>query len=413
MPVKRSYIREPYTYRYWAVSSSVPWTSRPPTVLSNREHNFSSDLLISQSNKHQLLGKTKERIGGDFHTVKREHEGTNRELRLNNSHDWALRPNDARWIGPSWAKHQEIRNTTFPADSSSSWAALDAFGATAIARVKPDTPVFSLAQAIGEAREGMPSIPALGAMRQRAKSLRERAGSEHLNVEFGWKPLINDVETLIDTVHNAEKLWAQYQKNSGKLLKRKYRWPTEDNVVETVTNTGNHPVPKPDATVYRSATGGKLTTRTRTRTERWFEGVFAYPEIPINRDDWYSKAKYLYGIRFTPDVLWELQPWSWLADWFTNTGDLMKNITSFMVDGLVMPWGYVMETKTVEVTYTLEMPAGTWWTSPFTERMTWHQRFKTTVKKRRTATPFGFGFNMSALTNRQIGILVALGLSRT
>jgi hypothetical protein len=73
-----------------------------------------------------------------------------------------------------------------------------------------------------------------------------------------------------------------------------------------------------------------------------------------------------------------------------------------------MRYGYIMQQKSCELTYRLSadgaLRGST--TQPLTLTV------KTVGKARRRATPFGFGFDMTALTGRQSAILGALGISR-
>jgi len=119
-------------------------------------------------------------------------------------------------------------------------------------------------------------------------------------------------------------------------------------------------------------------------------------------------AKKLLGFDITPEVLWELVPWSWAVDWFTNVGDLIKNVSAFSTDGLVMRYGYIMEHSIARDTYIHIGPTGFRSQSVFCEPYT----FVCETKLRRRATPFGFGLNLEALTGRQKSIIAALGLTR-
>lgn len=121
-----------------------------------------------------------------------------------------------------------------------------------------------------------------------------------------------------------------------------------------------------------------------------------------------SEADKLFGITLTPDVLWELAPWSWAIDWFSNAGDVIHNATSFGLAGLVMRYGYMMQETSYTITNSLDhmnlIGSETRGMPPST--------FDTTVKSRRPANPFGFGFTGADLSPTQIAITVALGLTK-
>jgi hypothetical protein len=117
-------------------------------------------------------------------------------------------------------------------------------------------------------------------------------------------------------------------------------------------------------------------------------------------------ADKLFGISLTPEVLWNLAPWSWAVDWFSNTGDVISNLSDWASDGLVLQYGYMMEHTVSSYTYSMS-PTGIYRGVPAPP-----VSFVTETKIRRRASPFGFGINLSALSARQNAILVALGLSR-
>jgi hypothetical protein len=112
-------------------------------------------------------------------------------------------------------------------------------------------------------------------------------------------------------------------------------------------------------------------------------------------------ARKLLGIDLTPEVLWNLSPWSWAADWFSNTGDVMHNISAFGSDGLVMRNGYTMCHSGLT-----QVDSGSY--SGFYQVKTRVRETKT----RHVATPYGFGVSYDGLSARQIATVAALGLSR-
>jgi len=83
-------------------------------------------------------------------------------------------------------------------------------------------------------------------------------------------------------------------------------------------------------------------------TKKWFEGCFTYG-LPSSSDNWRkalgfgSDADQLFGIALSPSILWELTPWSWAVDWFSNAGQVINNVTNFGLAGLVLRYGYIME----------------------------------------------------------------------
>jgi len=277
-------------------------------------------------------------------------------------------------------------------------------GATAIARCKPNNPTANSAQFLGELREELPTVPLL-ALRDQASHFRS-LGSEYLNVEFGWLPFIGDLQRTVVALRNRNKIIAQLLRDSDKIVRRRYAFPSVRE--QTVTDLGlYYPYP---ATPFPSVMPGIQYTKTLTEVtgrNDWFEGKFRY-HIP-GGDDLLSKlqrfdalSSKLLGTRITPDVLWELTPWSWLVDWFGNFGDIINNFSNLNQDNQVMTYGYSMSTVYKENIYDLPgSPIG-----PLT------QKFGSQYKLRLKASPYGFGVDWPDFSAYQLAILAALGISR-
>jgi hypothetical protein len=152
--------------------------------------------------------------------------------------------------------------------------------------------------------------------------------------------------------------------------------------------------------------------RTETWKRTWFSGAFTY-YLPTGYqarkevDRLTLFANEILGLELTPDLLWNVAPWSWAADWFSNTGDVVSNISDAASVGLIMRWGYIMEHSINKVTYvplTTNLIDSKAKASPLS--------FITETKVRRGANPFGFGLNWEGLSPFQLSIAAALGISR-
>lgn len=289
---------------------------------------------------------------------------------------------------------------------ASAGSALDInlFGTSAIAKVLPTNPNSSLSTALGELKkDGLPTLPGQS-FRDRADRARS-AGNEYLNIEFGWLPLVRDLQDFAQTVRNARVLIDQYKRDSDRKIRRRFDpQPTHRKVTAPTS-------------------GGQLSnfqftdSCTITREEEikyWFSGAFKY-HVPVG-DDVYSRlrryesfASRLFDTRLTPELLWNLAPWSWAVDWFTNAGDVIHNISRLGSDGLVMQYGYAMRRSIVRE----EVKAVSQWSDPYGS----HTAKVSTVigsewKQRVRAHPYGFGITDTSLSARQLAILAALGLTR-
>nr|QDH89678.1 MAG: hypothetical protein H1Rhizo251328_000004 [Leviviridae sp.] len=142
---------------------------------------------------------------------------------------------------------------------------------------------------------------------------------------------MSDLRKFAHSVQNHDKIIAEFRQGSDRKIRRRHLFtPTTSSFV----SNGRLPLPE----VNIMAVG----TYTSVREERsWFSGAFRY-HIPMQDDvvskfqRYKSEAGKLLGARLTPDLIWELAPWSWATDWFANTGQIMTNISNLGSDGLVL-----------------------------------------------------------------------------
>jgi len=236
-------------------------------------------------------------------------------------------------------------------------------GATAISRCTPTNPSFGLSRSIGELRkDGLPSLIGFETIKQRAKFLKSNhryekiqksrtygraAGSEFLNAEFAWAPLVSDLRGFAHTVKGANKIIAQYRKGSDTKIKRRYGFPSSSTSMETMGLGFVQP-----SIIMGESMWGALE-RVTSQHETTFSGAFRY-HIPLGDDfaskmiRWEQEANKLLGLRLTPKLVWDLAPWTWAIDWFSNTGDVINNISRLGSDGLLMQYGYIMDGLTVD-----------------------------------------------------------------
>jgi hypothetical protein len=293
---------------------------------------------------------------------------------------------------------------------------LDQYGTTAIKLVAPTNPNANLGTSLAEIhREGLPSLPGISFWKKRAEIVRA-AASEFLNAEFGWLPLKHDVEQTLQSVQKARDILKQYHRDAGRNVRHEFKFPIEqtESSFELSTSASVVPLGPTGYPGFFSAIFGpvKSTLSIKETRRKWFSGCFTYG-VPSQTDSWQrllgngSDADKLFGTTLTPDVLWELTPWSWAVDYFSNVGDVIANVTNFAEQGLVMRYGYMMEERSTVVTHALREkgpnPALDLRTVP-------PQTIEFTSKVRRPANPFGFGTSAD-LSPVQIAILVAAGIT--
>lgn len=292
---------------------------------------------------------------------------------------------------------------TSPASSGSN-ATLDAFGTSAVAKVLPTNPNASLATTLGELkRDGLPTLP--GSSMRDQVDLARKSGNEFLNIEFGWLPLISDLRSFADSVRNSRLLIEQYVRDSDRKIRRRFVPDPVAQTLSTYYGTGQS---------HLSMNVPKVSVTRQELQRYWFSGAFRY-HVPtadgligrLRRLE--SECNFLFGTRITPELIWNLAPWSWAIDWFTNVGDVIHNISQLGSDGLVMQYGYAM--RHMRVT---ERAQGIFDYGDTKGHYNGFVGFElgSEWKQRRAANPYGFGIDDLSLSAIQLAILSALGLTR-
>lgn len=395
--------------RYWSGGAGQIWPTNPGVAVPLWNTGV-QDLQVTRGNAYQLLGSSNRRIGGDFAVVRHEWHGSEIPSRPYN-HTTNLNLVGNRYVGPI-VENVGYNSTNYPSQHASSASELKALGTNIIAGILPTNPLSGLVVALGELkREGLPDLYGVQSWRDRAAVARN-AGSEYLNHQFGWIPLVNDLKRFNHSVTNSDELVAAYAANSGKRIKRHVTLPIDEVVSVT---TGSRAIAPDLPFIYKDTSSHKEYNFTDLRSkERWLAACFTYYLPPFNpngenvsRNE--QLTNYLYGTRPTPEALWNLAPWSWAADWVGNFGNVIHNVSQFQQDGLVMQYAYIMEKGIHSVTYVhpkVEFKSYPGVVHGVSATVT------TTVKQRYVATPYGFGLNVGSFTPRQWSILVALGLAR-
>jgi hypothetical protein len=283
-------------------------------------------------------------------------------------------------------------------------------GASYIAHSNPSKPEMEMLTAIAETvHDGLPHLIGHSQWRDRALTARN-AGGEYLNAQFGWVPLVSDIQDFARIVSNSSSLIENYERGSGKRQRRGFGSPAVTTAtVDSFTTTNT----QPSGPFFNT----RLDRLTSSSQKTWFEGAFRYYLAPSGVQRYAQLASKLYGLNLTPDVLWNLAPWSWALDWFGNMGDVMSNISHLGPDATVMEWGYMMTEYTttvvrhqslqgIPVSSNLGHPdaAGKFFSLQTVETSSY--------KTRINASPYGFSVSVPALTGKQQAILAALGLSR-
>lgn len=302
-----------------------------------------------------------------------------------------------------------------PSSSIESWAALQ-YG-----RVAPVTSEFSLSTFMGELREGLPRM--IPDMIRRANTLKG-VGSDYLNLEFGWKPLISDLQGLSESLLQASfglfrPLGAAHRKRERPLIESFNRQDLgSGNMQALVGNLGSPTSYNPFASTSIGFHGtGAVVQGThvdQSSVRQWVEGEFVYiPKAGFDPGKYLDRFETLANVDLTPAVLWELSPWSWLVDWAAQIGSSLSAMEAGLSNRILSTYFYGMEDTKSSSTHSLVVTGNQSGRSHVGPR-----NFTTIMERRRRrrvrANPFGYtGSSSSTLSGQQMAILGALGLTRS
>jgi hypothetical protein len=211
--------------------------------------------------------------------------------------------------------------------------------------------------------------------------------------------LVGDIRNFAYAVRNHRDILRDFKAGSGKNTRVSYNFNASTRSEGYTRAIGMR-------TYNGTGLGAPLgTVVSREDTRARFSGCFTY-HLPVG-DAAFAKAMRfgdyadkLLGVRLTPEVLWNLTPWSWGVDWFSNTGDIIHNFSTMGHDGLVLKYGYSSFRRYYKSNITC-MPDGELSTA----------EFRSDTYIRLPSSPyFGFGATGS-LSATQSAILIALGIN--
>lgn len=361
-------------------------------------------------------GKFTHDRGGDFFTTKTYFEPIKGKIKARGNTNIGLsgaRKRTEWYQGNCFTVPDTFGTGLFPQSVHSSNEQLDALGATAVARCKPTNSAIDFGVFAGELlREGIPRFGPSANWRERTRAAKA-AGNDYLNAQFGWKPLVSELQNFGDNVGKTYTALEQLRRDDGRLVHRSYSFDETYEVTELTRSNGTGHWPSLYSAFWQTSSGAKRLLKVETSKRQWFSGAFRYNLPESLKDDsrlgdLRALIEHSLGLSLTPELVWNLTPWSWAVDWFSNAGDVISNISDHQKYGLIMPYGYMMEHSIKKYTYSTVgltfKPNGSKPTNLVLVRET---------KVRRKAHPFGFGVSDGDLNPEQISILTALGLSRS
>lgn len=230
------------------------------------------------------------------------------------------------FISPGLRNNPMVEASTGIPDASVSMGTL-------LARTNPSRPDYvplTLLQDLVEIPRQLADVGRL--LRKGSKGLDGfDLANQHLGIQFGWKPLIQDVKDLLDLQMHIHKRKGELQRlyQAEGLKRRLYlgRWVGSTSTVQTVSS---------DLRLQHTVRLQAITIAERWGTVRWkpsiqlpwFDPLYLFNEqgskFRPNDEELIQKAKRT-ALGFTSEGLaagvWDLIPWTWLTDWFADVGE--------------------------------------------------------------------------------------------
>lgn len=186
----------------------------------------------------------------------------------------------------------------------------------------------------GKAQQATRLGPASKASKRAVKSVSKRAAGAHLELTFGWLPLIEDVKDLAEALRRL---------NDQEVVERVHapNAPGEGKITVTVSDP------------WWSSQNNYLYWRTTQKMTQQVKVVYLAAVRQKVYNSVTAQMVDLLGLNPAQIVpaIWEWTPWSWAVDYFTNVGDLL--------DVYFTPVGDVIwANKSVKRLYRIERSCG-------------------------------------------------------
>ncbi|UJQ85697.1 MAG: putative maturation protein [Hampduvirus faecihabitans] len=265
----------------------------------------------------------------------------------------------------------------------------------AAARTNPSRPHILLPTAVFELRD----VPRL--LKLAGGSLLRKGAGANLSYEFGWKPLLNDIKSLLDFDTAYTKRREEIEKlmsNGG--LKRRVRLGGS-----SVSTTGTKGLVLSSPYALRvEGTPTTTTTREYWATLRWMPNPTFTGQTDAKRNA--ALRRTLLGLdpsQITQNV-WNALPWTWLLDWTGNVGSFLE-ASNNSVAYLPQQVNVMIMTKTERKWTLSRIPTGM--------SLSVSEPLATRVTKQRTLTSPSLSASIPFLNGRQMGILASLAILRS
>jgi len=239
------------------------------------------------------------------------------------------------------------------------------------------------------------------------------AADDYLAYIFGVRPTVASLDALAESLTLSRQVAEKVSRQGWKRIRRRRVRPLQREIAST---TNPNAVMFAIANGNRAALYGQVHKFTESTQQVWYSASY---RMPVSETDhWLDQCSELFkridlltGLGLDVRVAWDLIPFSFMADWFANTGDFLESRQVIADYNITCEYGYVMCHTRLQHTLTA---SGYWGSYPGSTprsggQASYHYSDLTETKERRRAGPFGFNTNWDGLNGFQWSALVALG----
>lgn len=242
-------------------------------------------------------------------------------------------------------------------------------------------------------------IPILRNLKHRNHAALGAVASQYLGYQFGWKPLISDLSQMLQFQVQVDKRIVELNRlYSSTGLKRRLQLIDQTSYQEF------------NGIAVDTSLGANLTAKKYvvTRFRRW--GTIRWRPTSVPADIGHqalgkTARRLVYGmghLGLDGVQAWNLLPFSWLADWFTNFGTWLAANRNDVPAAPVGPCNIMTLTETYE----------TWIRTDNFKEITGAEGVRTLRTKERAQSSGTLSATLPLATARQLSILAALNLQR-
>jgi len=222
-----------------------------------------------------------------------------------------------------------------------------------VSRTSPRKTEFSLTRSIIELRDLPRSLRGTTEafvlardLLSRKRRLRPRQGktipSEYVNLQFGWLPIYRDIMSMLS-------LPERISRRVNRLMSR----VGQDSTFRGYMDLGISPISSPPSFTFDLLTGESLVSTAthgfrKTELRGMINANVKLPDLklPILRRELMRDA---WGLYPDPVDVYNLTPWSWLADWFTGLGDYVEAFNLINTDPSIINYGFLTGIATLQI----------------------------------------------------------------